>query len=74
MVTRRPGVLGGAASIGETGVPVWAIVERRRRGRSDAAILAEYPELSEDDLRLAFDYYAEHRLEIQEDALINSAC
>ena len=74
MVTRSPGVSGGSAVVGTTGIPVWGIVERRRRGRSDAEILAEYPALTEDDLRMAFEYHAEHPLEIQEDLLVNALC
>ena len=64
-VTSTPGVCGGEACIRGTRIMVWLLVYFRRRGRSDADLLADYPGLMPEDLAAAWQYEATHREEIE---------
>jgi type III restriction enzyme len=64
VVRKTPGVCGGDACIRGTRIPVWLLVELRRNGASDAAILDDYPGLQPDDLAAAWAYYESNRAEI----------
>lgn len=61
-----PGVCGGAACVGNTRIPVWSLVEKRRLGASDQQILDNYPSLTAAHLRAAWSYYEAHREEIED--------
>ena len=42
---KTPGVLGGAARIVRTRVPVWTLVQARKLGMSEAELLKNYPSI-----------------------------
>jgi uncharacterized protein (DUF433 family) len=48
--SKTPGVCGGDACIGNTGIPVWSQVCERRLGASDAIILESFPDRTVVDL------------------------
>jgi uncharacterized protein (DUF433 family) len=55
---------GGEACVRDLRIPVWAVVNFRRLGASDAEILRAYPSLQPADLDAAFEYAATHSAEI----------
>jgi len=59
------GVMGGDASIGNTRIPVWALVQCKQAGLADERILANYPSLTASDLIAAWDYYAAHSGQVE---------
>jgi uncharacterized protein (DUF433 family) len=63
-ITRRPHSDGIEACIRDTNINVWGLVEWRQLGRADAEIMASIPGLTADDLAAAWDYYRDHREEI----------
>ena len=63
---KLPDVCGGAARIRNTRFPVWLLVEYRQLGSSDAEILEQHPDLTQDDLNAASAYYETNRQEIDE--------
>src|SRR5260370_20982926 len=65
-IPSTPGVCGGEACVRGTRVMVWLLVYRQRRGRSDAALLADYPGLTAADLDAAWDYYRQYPAEIEQ--------
>jgi uncharacterized protein (DUF433 family) len=65
-VSRRPNIQGGDACIRDTRIPVWVIVNYRRLGGSDGAILNSYPSLTTADLQVAFEYAAANPQEIDQ--------
>jgi uncharacterized protein (DUF433 family) len=65
-VRRTEGVVGGDARIRNTRIPVWTLVQLKELGRTDAQLLDDFPGLTADDLRAAWDYYREHTDEIQQ--------
>lgn len=70
-ITRTPGVCGGDACVRGTRIMVWLLVLMRRRGRSDAELLRDYPTLSAADLDAAWDYYRLHPTEIEQAVWVN---
>src|SRR5438067_13710349 len=56
-IEKTPGVCGGDARVAGTRIPVWLLVYARRRGSTDAALLADYPSLTRADLDAVWDYY-----------------
>mgnify|MGYP001382573977 CR=1 FL=1 len=64
-IERTPDVVGGDACIVRTRIPVWALVEYRRLGWSDAQILESFPTLRQADLDQAWAYAAVHPAEIE---------
>ena len=72
-IERRPGVLGGAAGIRRTRIPVWVIEQARRLGLSEAEILDAFPSLRAEDLGNAWVYVWTHRDEIDRDIEENEA-
>jgi uncharacterized protein (DUF433 family) len=73
LIRRTPGVVGGDACVRETRIAVWMLVEAQRLGRDDAELLEDYPGLTADDLRAAWEYAAAHRTEIEEAIRANEA-
>ena len=63
-VESTPGVVGGAARIVRTRIPVWVLEQARRLGASEADLLRAYPTLQAEDLAHAWAYVRAHRDEI----------
>ena len=63
-IEKTPGVLGGAACIVRTRIPVWVLENYRCLGWTEARILANYPTLRAADLVQAWAYTDSHRDEI----------
>jgi len=63
-ISKKPDRQGGDACIRETRIPVWALVNYRRLGASDADILRAYPSLQPPDLEEAWTYAAANAEEI----------
>lgn len=61
-----PDVVGGAARIVRTRIPVWVLVQAQNLGLSEAEILRAYPTLRAEDLTNAWSYYRLHRTEIDQ--------
>lgn len=57
-------VCGGDACIVRTRIPVWAIIQARKLGLSEADVLRSYPTLRAEDLANAYAYYRTHRDEV----------
>jgi uncharacterized protein (DUF433 family) len=69
IIRHTPGVVGGSAHIRDTRIPVWLLVDWRKKGHSDAVILREfYPgQLVQGDLDAAWEYFDCNRAEIERD-------
>jgi uncharacterized protein (DUF433 family) len=65
-VEKSPDVCGGDACIRKTRITVWGLVEWRNLGLSDAEIMQHLPDLTQADLDVAWEYYNQHREEIDE--------
>lgn len=65
-IRKTPGICEGAACIGRTQIPVWQLVALRSQGCSDQNLLSDYPQLSKNDLKAAFAYYAQNAEEIDD--------
>ena len=63
-VERNENVMGGAACIRKTRIPVWLLEQARRQGVSESAILQNYPQLTAQDLFSAWEYVNSHPAEI----------
>jgi uncharacterized protein (DUF433 family) len=59
-------VCGGAPCIVRTRIPVWALVQARHLGMSEADLLYSYPTLRAEDLVNAWGYYRTHQDEIEQ--------
>ncbi len=66
-IEHTPGTCGGRARIAGTRVTVWGLVEYRRNGLDDGAILEAVPGLTAAQLAAAWAYAGEHRAEIEGD-------
>ncbi|MFQ3647454.1 MAG: DUF433 domain-containing protein [Aggregatilineales bacterium] len=65
-IDHTPNVLGGAARIVRTRIPVWTIVQCRLSGMSDREILSNFPVLNAEDIVNAWSYYQRFRSEIDD--------
>lgn len=63
-VRSTPGVMGGDTCIRNTRIPIWTLVDYKRKGLTDSQILEAFPGLNAADLIVAWDYYAAHGDEI----------
>ena len=72
-IDSTPDVLGGAARIVRTHIPIWVLVQARRLGASEADLLRSYPTLRAEDLTNAWAYARIHHDEIDRDILENEA-
>jgi uncharacterized protein (DUF433 family) len=72
-VQKTPGVIGGDACFRDTRIAVWMLVEGRRLGISDRRLLEAHPSLTQADLDITWDYYQQHREEIDEALRQNEA-
>jgi uncharacterized protein (DUF433 family) len=64
-IEKTPGVCDGDASIANTRIPVWSLVNYRFLGANDARILQDFPHLSAADLANAWAYAEAHSEEIE---------
>lgn len=72
VIRKTPGVIGGDACIGNRRIAVWMLVQARNLGLSDEQICTRYaPALSQAELDAAWDYYSNHREEIEEAIRLN---
>ena len=55
-IQKTPGVMGGAACIRQTRIPVWLLAILRRQGATDAYLLEDYPGLTASDPTNAWLY------------------
>lgn len=72
-IESTPGVSGGEACIMRTRIPVWALVQARRLGSSEADLLRAYPTLRAEDLTNAWAYHRSHPDEIEAQILEQEA-
>ena len=70
-VEKNVNVMGGAACILNTRIPVWMLYRARDQGVSEADLLKNYPGLSAEDLVNAWDYAVMNRDEIELQILQN---
>jgi uncharacterized protein (DUF433 family) len=68
-----PTVCGGDACIARTRIPVWLLVQARRLGATEAALLEAYPTLRAEDLVNAWTYARLHPTDIDEQIRVNEA-
>ena len=66
-------VCGGEPCIVRTRIPVWILVQARKQGLSEAAILNSYPTLHAEDLSEAWSFYRSHREMIDRQIIENEA-
>jgi len=70
-IEKSPGVVGGAACVVRTRIPVWALENYRRLGWSEARVLENYPTLRAADLVNSWAYADAHPDEIEEEIRAN---
>ena len=70
-VQKTPNVCGGDACIRETRITVQGLVHYRQLGLSDERLLEVIQGLTEDDLAVAWEYYACHPDEIDQAIRLN---
>ena len=70
-IVRTPGVCGGDARVYNHRIAVWLVILSRRRGRTDAGQLEDWPALTQADLDACWDYYREHPVEIEQSIWLN---
>ena len=64
-IESTPEVVGGAARISRTRIPIWLLEQARRLGTKEADLLRDYPTLTAQDLANAWAYVRSHRDEIE---------
>jgi uncharacterized protein (DUF433 family) len=64
-IEKTPGVVGGAACIVRTRIPVWALDNYRRLGWTEARVLENFPTLRAVDLVNAWAYADAHPAELE---------
>ncbi|MCP3993778.1 MAG: DUF433 domain-containing protein [bacterium] len=67
------GISGGEPRIVRTRIPVWVLVQARRRGTSESELLGCYPALRSEDLANAWAYYCSHQADIERQIRENEA-
>lgn len=65
-IEHAPEVCGGDARIRSTRHTVHGLIEWKRMGLSDERILEHHPDLTLDDLKVAWWYYENHKDEIEQ--------
>lgn len=65
-INKTPKVVGGAARIRNTRIPVWSLFQSRQMGASDLEILEAYPGLTQTDLVNAWFYAETFSIEIDQ--------
>ena len=64
-IEKNTGVMGGAACIRRTRIPVWLLYRARQLGLSEGDLLKSYPGLTAEDLVNAWNYAASNLDEIE---------
>ena len=64
-VEKNSKVMGGAACIRGTRIPVWMLYQAREQSVSEADLLKNYPGLTAEDLVNAWEYAVTNRAEIE---------
>jgi len=59
-ITQTPGVMGGKPCIKGTRIPVDVLVDYIASGETIAEVLLGYPDISEEDVKAALAYAADH--------------
>jgi len=59
------------ACVRDTNINVWGLVQRRLEGLDDVRILESVQGLTPADLEAAWDYYANHREEVEKAIRLN---
>jgi uncharacterized protein (DUF433 family) len=72
-INKTPKVVGGAARIRNTRIPVWSLFQSHQMGVSDREILEAHPELTQVDLINAWFYAETFPDEIEQAISINEA-
>jgi uncharacterized protein (DUF433 family) len=72
-IEKTENVMGGAACVRQTRIPVWMLEQARRQGASEIDLLRNYPQLTAQDLANAWDYVNFHRAEIEANIAANEA-
>ncbi len=72
-INKTPKVVGGAARIRNTRIPVWSLFQSRQMGASDLEILEAYPDLTQTDLDNAWFYGETFPTEIEQAISANEA-
>ena len=72
-IEKTPNVMGGAACIRQTRIPVWLLENARRQGVSEAELLLNYPGLTAKDLANVWDYVYLNADEIENEISENEA-
>lgn len=70
-ICKTPGVCGGSARIYNRRIPVYLIIDLHQLGNTEAELLEMYPYPDVEDIRVCFDYYRDHRIEILTEIIIN---
>ena len=65
-INKTPKVVGGAARIRNTRIPVWILFQSQQMGASDLEILEAYPDLTQTDLDNAWFYAKTFPTEIEQ--------
>jgi uncharacterized protein (DUF433 family) len=72
-INKTPKVVGGAARIRNTRIPVWSLFQSHKMGASDLEILEAHPELTQTDLNNAWFYTETFPAEIEQAISANEA-
>ncbi len=72
-IKKTPKVVGGAARIRNTRIPVWSLFQSHQMGASDREILEAHPELTRTDLINAWCYAETFPDEIESAIALNEA-
>ncbi len=67
VIQSTPEVCFGKPRIRNTRIPVWLLVSLRNQGAEDQELLRNYPSLTLNDLRAAWNYYHNHKDEIDQE-------
>ena len=71
-ITKTPGTCGGRACIEGTRMPVWSLVNHRLMDFTDWEILYNFPGMTPQDLKNAWEYYRDNQAEIDRDIKDNN--
>jgi len=63
-IRKTPGVNGGDASVRDTRITVWALIQLQKLGRTEDQLLLDFPSLTSADIDAVWSYYRAHPGEI----------
>jgi len=70
-IVHIPGVCGGRAIFKGTRKAIWHIIAKFKYGMTDEQYLSDFPSMTHEHLRLAREYYENHKAEILADIAEN---